>query len=158
MFDVKKTNNDLSLLSPFFRAKLKMALKDVWAAGYDLFVFEGWRSPSRQDYLYEQGRTSDGKIITNAKRWTSWHQYGVACDLVFKINNRWTWEPSYDKAADIMKNHGFEWGGDFKSFKDIPHFQITGGLTIQEAKAITEQHGVQALWIEIDGRKKSLLS
>lgn len=162
MFDPTKVNNDLNMLAPFFRLQLETALKEVHAAGYDLFVFEGWRSPARQSYLYEQGRTRDGKIVTNSKPWTSYHQFSLACDLVYKVNNRWSWSGDYDKPAEIMKRYGFEWGGDFKSFKDIPHFQITAGISTLEAKAIMDQQGLPALWILIEDRwnerKKSVLS
>lgn len=143
MFDPKKVNNDLMLLSPYFRLRLENALREVHEAGYDLFVFEGWRSPSRQGYLYEQGRTRPGGVVTNAKPWQSWHQFSVACDLVYKIGNKWTWEGDFDKPSVIMKSHGFEWLG---GSGDKPHYQITGGLSLREAKTITDMHGIQALW------------
>lgn len=147
MLDPKKVNNDLMLLSPYFRLRLENALRDVQEAGYDLFVFEGWRAPARQNYLYEQGRNREGKKITNAKAWESWHNFGVASDLVYKIKNRWDWSGDFDKPSIIMKGHGFEWLGHIG---DKPHYQITGGYTIQEAKAITMQHGVQQLWLLIE--------
>ena len=158
MFDVSKPNNDLNMLSPFMRVKLEIALRDLWANGIDMYVFEGWRSPSRQSFLYEQGRSAPGKIITNSKPWTSFHQFGVAIDLVYKINNRWSWEGDFTKPAQVMKKHGFEWGGDFKTFKDMPHYQITGGFTIQEAKAITDQFGVQAFWLAVNERSSKSIA
>ena len=160
MFDPKITNNDLNLISPFFKRRLEAALKEVWDAGYNLFVFEGWRSPSRQSYLYEQGRTREGKIVTNAKGWSSFHQFGCAVDLVYKLNNRWSWEGDFDKPSVIMMNHGFEWGG---KWGDRPHYQMTGSFSIQECKAIVDQHGVQVLWLVIEDKvlektKNKLLS
>lgn len=44
--------------------------------------FETYRSPFRQNQLYEQGRTIGGKIVTNARAWESAHQFGLAMDLV----------------------------------------------------------------------------
>lgn len=149
MFDILKPNNNLALLSPFFRTRIENALKDVHQAGYDLFIFEGYRSPQRSSYLYEQGRTREGKIVTNAKAWQSLHNYAVACDLVYKIKNRWTWEGDFDKPSLIMRDHGFVWGG---TWGDKPHYQLDGGLTWQECKAITDQHGLPVLWIEIENR------
>jgi len=57
-------------------------------------MFEGFRSPQRQDYLYQQGRSRPGNIITNARPWTSFHQYGLAADFVLFINNKWSWDTS----------------------------------------------------------------
>lgn len=150
MFDVTKVNNDLSLLSPFFRRRIELALREVHLAGHEMFIFEGWRSPARQNYLYEQGRTREGKIITNSKDWSSMHQFGLAVDLVFKTNNRWTWEGDFEKPSIIIKRHGFKWGGDFKSFVDRPHYQMDGGLSLPECRAITNQMGLQALWLKVE--------
>lgn len=149
MFEILKPNNNLSLLSPYFRSRIENALKDVHAAGYDLFIFEGYRSPQRSSYLYEQGRTREGKIVTNAKAWQSFHNYSVACDLWPKINNRWVFDFDYKKIRDIMVNHGFTCGMDFG---DNPHFQLDGGLKWQECKSITENHGLPAVWQNIEER------
>lgn len=149
--DPNKPNNDLRLLSPFFRTRIETALKEVHDAGYDLFIFEAYRSPQRSNYLYEQGRTREGKIVTKAKAWQSLHNYGLASDLVYKINNRWAWEGDFDKPAMIMKTHGFVWGG---AWGDKPHFQLDGGFTWQECKAITDQHGLPVLWLEVESRFK----
>lgn len=149
MFDPTKTNNNIELTSPFTRKALELALRDIWAENIDLFVFEAWRSPSRQNYLYEQGRSREGSKVTNSQAWQSWHQFGVAYDLVFKRNNRWSWEGDYTQAAEIMKKYGFKWGGDWG---DKPHFEMTGKISLQEAKAITDQHGIQALWQVIQER------
>lgn len=46
------------------------------------YIYEGYRSPERQDELYAQGRTKPGKIITNARAWQSSHQYSRAFDWV----------------------------------------------------------------------------
>jgi peptidoglycan L-alanyl-D-glutamate endopeptidase CwlK len=149
MLDPKKVNNDLMLLSPYFRYRIERAIKELHENGHDLFIFEGFRSPQRSNYLYEQGRTREGKIVTKAKAWQSLHNYSVACDIWPKINNRWVFEFDYKEAASIMKKHGFtcgiEWG-------DSAHFQLDGGFTWRECKAITESHGLPVLWKCIEER------
>lgn len=37
--------------------------------------------------------------------------------------------------ASIAKSMGFEWGGDWTSFKDYPHLQFNKGLTISQLRA-----------------------
>lgn len=98
------------------------------------------RTFAEQDELYAKGRTKKGLKITNAKGGQSIHNYGLACDIVLLYDNdgngtfeeaSWSMIRDYDKdgLADWMevvncfKEEGFEWGGDWKSFKDNPHFQ-----------------------------------
>jgi len=57
--------------------------------------------------------------------------YGHAVDLACSVKDqvRWDW-PLYDKLAKAMKAAAkkekvpLEWGGDWKTFKDGPHFQL----------------------------------
>jgi len=98
-----------------------------------LYVFEGYRSPETQQRYYEQGRTRPGNIITNVKPYGSWHQYGMAVDIVFQ-NSRGgpTWSKSsasWNRLGRIGQEVGFEWGGSWTKFKDKPHFQMVGSFT-----------------------------
>ena len=88
----------------------------------DFTVLEGVRSVSRQAVLFSRGATT-----TMHSR----HITGHAVDLGAYVLNevRWDW-PLYYKIADAMKKAAkdidvvIEWGGDWKSFKDGPHFQL----------------------------------
>lgn len=147
MLDPTKPNNDLNLVSPYFRSRIEKAIKILWDANHNLFIFEAYRAPNRSDYLYEQGRAAPGKIVTKAKAWQSFHNYGLACDLWPKVNNRWVFQYDYKPVAEIMRKLGFKCGIDFG---DNPHFQLDGGLSWQECKTITEQHGLPVLWQHIE--------
>jgi peptidoglycan L-alanyl-D-glutamate endopeptidase CwlK len=72
-------------------AKLEVALR---AEGIPLALYEGARSPFRQAELYARGRGvgETGKTVTRAKAWQSFHQFGIAADMVFQVNGAWTWE------------------------------------------------------------------
>lgn len=104
------------------------------------------RTFDEQSVLYEQGRTTPGKIVTNAKAGQSMHNYGLAFDIVLIIDEKtasWDMLKDFDgdKESDwievvkICKSYGWRWGGDFKSFKDYPHFEKTFGLNWPEMKA-----------------------
>lgn len=90
----------------------------------DFMVTEGLRTKERQKELVAAGAS---------KTMNSRHITGHAVDLVAYVNGiRWDW-PLYEKIAKAMKQAAYElnikieWGGDWKSFKDGPHFQIPWG-------------------------------
>lgn len=110
------------------------------------------RTFAEQDALFAQGRSKPGKVVTNAKGGQSYHNYGLAIDIVLILDKdkngtfetaSWDLKSDFDgdKKADwmevvqIFKRYGFEWGGDWK-FVDAPHFQKTFGKSIYELKAL----------------------
>ena len=98
-----------------------------------------FRSVTEQNALYNQRPK-----VTNAKGGQSIHQYGLAFDYVIlldKDNNgtfesiEWNVSNKYHKQViAFFKSKGYEWGGDFKSFPDYPHFQKAFGLSWQMLK------------------------
>jgi peptidoglycan L-alanyl-D-glutamate endopeptidase CwlK len=105
------------------------------------------RTFAEQDALFAKGRTKPGPRVTNARSGSSWHNYGMAIDIVLLVdkNNDGVFESvSWDVKADfdkdgkadwmeivrIFKEYGWEWGGDWR-FYDAPHFQKTLGQTIK---------------------------
>lgn len=135
---------DTSKLAPFFRERLELALAECKKQKLSVAVFEAYRSPERQDVLYAQGRINKKPIVTMAKGWQSWHQYGLAVDLAFKNGKSWTWEGPWSKVLAVFHDHGFESLSFEKS-----HVQITGKLTTKEAKKIVEEEGFLALWEKV---------
>ena len=111
------------------------------------------RTFAEQDALYAQGRTRlfDARgnrlgVVTKAKGGQSIHNYGLALDIVLiKDNKTASWEDNVDfdkdgkadwmEVVDILKANGWSWGGDWKSFKDKPHFEKTFGYNWQQLLA-----------------------
>ena len=106
------------------------------------------RTFAEQDELYAKGRTKAGKIVTNAKGGLSYHNYGLALDIVLLVDkdgNGTYEEASWDIKKDfdgdgksdwleivtIFKQHGWTWGGDWK-FVDAPHFEKTFGYSVRQ--------------------------
>lgn len=125
---------DRSKLHPQLNYKLGLLLKKCRKKGIFLIVTEGFRSKEEQDKLYAKGRTAPGNIVTNARgsSYSSQHQWGIAFDVAMnydvdgdgKITDD-TWNPKgFHEAAKIAKSIGLGWGGDWKSFQDIPHFYL----------------------------------
>ena len=88
----------------------------------DFAVLEGLRTKERQAQLVQAGAS---------KTLASRHLTGHAVDLGVLIEGvvKWDW-PLYDQLAKTMKAAAaelhlpIEWGGDWKTFKDGPHFQL----------------------------------
>jgi len=97
-----------------------------------LRVTQGLRTFAEQDDLYAKGRTAPGKIVTNAKGGQSYHNYGLAVDVVEIRNGQAIWDKNWSTISKIGIRNGFEWGGNFKSIPDNPHFQMTLGYSIPE--------------------------
>ena len=100
-------------------------------------ISQGLRTFAEQDALYAIGRTKPGKKLTNAKGGQSVHNYGFAVDIVLIIDGKeasWDTKKDWDgdKQSDwmevvvIFKKNGWNWGGDWISFKDMPHFEKKG--------------------------------
>ena len=99
------------------------------AKGIRIIITDGFRSIEEQDELYAQGRTKPGKIVTNRKGGESYHNYGLAVDFAIKLSSgRVLWDLKYDgnkngrpdwfEVAELAKELGFTWGGDWEKFTD----------------------------------------
>lgn len=101
----------------------RVVLRAAEISQIEFVVTEGLRTLDRQKKLYEAGAS---------KTMRSRHLDGHAVDLAARVGGeiRWDW-PLYDKLAAAMKNAAailgveIEWGGDWVSFRDGPHFQLT---------------------------------
>ena len=103
----------------------------------DILVTSTYRDAESQNALYAQGRTAPGKIVTNAKAGDSWHNWRCAVDVVPLVNGKPDWDGSHPIWAEIGrlgKEAGLEWAGEWHSFKELAHFQYTGGLTLAQLK------------------------
>lgn len=144
-YEPTRVNRDLDLLYPKFRRALDGGLDACHDAGIHIDIFEAYRSPQRQDYLYAQGRSEPGKVVTWVKGWGSWHQYGLAADLARHDEKDWSWNVDYPRIAKIMAQYGISWGGE----KDSPHFQMVPNMDMVMAQGLAKQFGVQWIWMQI---------
>ena len=95
------------------------------ANGIDIKIIGGTRTYAEQDALYAQGRTKPGKKVTNARGGYSNHNFGIAFDIgVFSGNNYLGKSPKYKAAGVLGMDLGLEWGGNWTSIVDQPHFQL----------------------------------
>lgn len=111
--------------------------------GYDYVALSGNRGEKEQNEIYAQGRTKPGKIITNARFGFSNHNFGIALDYGVFRDGKYIDEKSPSESetihravSKIASKHGIEWGGDWKSIKDYPHFEIKTGLSLSEKRKL----------------------
>ena len=109
----------LTGVHPDLVAVIKLAIK---LTSVDFRVGEGRRSAKRQRELVKAGAS----MTMNSR-----HLTGHAVDLIALVDGkvRWDWPLYHNIAAAVKRaaktlNIPIEWGGDWKSFKDGPHFQL----------------------------------
>jgi len=139
-------SHDLATLDPHVRELATKLLEQSAQAGIPLTVIFTRRSLETQDALYAQGRTTPGSIVTNARAGYSFHNFGLAFDVVptelLSLPN-WGDTPAQQAHTNVLwatvgklgMALGLTWGGDFKSIEDRPHFEWSGGLTLAELRA-----------------------
>jgi peptidoglycan hydrolase-like protein with peptidoglycan-binding domain len=140
----------LAKVNPELASRIRAMAADLKAQGIDIRVTDGLRTVEEQNALYEQGRTKPGNIVTNARGGSSYHNYGLAVDVVPMVNGKANYNVSADtwnKIGAAGKKYGLEWGGDFKSIVDKPHFQMSGGAgRARDWLPTYQQGGLQAVW------------
>jgi peptidoglycan L-alanyl-D-glutamate endopeptidase CwlK len=130
-----RTETNIKTLLPAAQEKAREFMAACLAAGITLKIIGGTRTYDEQNALYEQGRTTSGSIVTNARGGYSWHNFGIAWDIGIFVDSKYLDEsPLYAKAGAIGKSLGLEWGGDWTTIQDEPHFQLKLGMTLAECR------------------------
>ena len=147
------TSRDINDLHPVVRGKAVGLKASCLDAGIDLLIISTFRDFESQDGLYAQGRTKPGHIVTNARGGQSFHNFHVAFDVLPLRSGKPVWgtsgngidsDPTDDDKDDlelwqrvgaIGESLGLEWAGRWKRFREFPHFQFTGGLTLADFRA-----------------------
>ncbi|MFJ7855315.1 M15 family metallopeptidase [Peribacillus frigoritolerans] len=138
---------NLDGLHPIVREATEKLIEVCKEKGIDIIIAQAYRSIAEQNALYAKGRTQSqlraagldvepkpGPKVTNARGGTSYHNYGLAIDYCLKVDGKAIWSVNKDwrTVAEEAKKLGFEWGGEWKSFVDYPHLQMTFGLSIKD--------------------------
>ncbi len=139
---------DPARLHPSFRDRLASVIEKLEAEGIPFRVFEAWRSPQRQQYLWDQGRVRPGAIVTKAQAWESYHQYGLAADVVLFENGKWSWETGGNRAVWWKRLHEVGRGAGLEPLSfELPHLQIAG-TTLSTLKTGSYPAGGDDTWAE----------
>ena len=146
-------SRDVNKLRPDVMKNCKLFLKRCEAAGLNVLVVGTVRDKEYQELCYEAG--------TAKTRTPSFHAVVLAFDICNIVKGQEYSDLSFfEQCGEIGKKIGFEWGGDWQSFPDRPHFQWSGiyhehtskmiisgklppemesAMTLDEAKAIVQE-------------------
>lgn len=165
----------LASVNPQLANRVRLMAADLRAQGIDIIVTSGLRTHAQQTALYAQGRESLSRVnelrriagwgsisanenrsrVTNARAGSSLHNYGLAVDVVPLVNGQPNWNVSSDiwsKIGAAGKGQGMEWGGDFRTIVDKPHFQMTGGKSVSDLNRQYNANGgnLPAIWADVN--------
>ncbi len=108
-------------VQPYARALVRRAAQ----YGIGIKILSGLRTYEEQDELFAQGRTKPGRIVTNARAGFSNHNFGIAFDVgIFEGAKYLDESPKYKAVGVLGMDLGLEWGGNWKTIVDEPHFQL----------------------------------
>lgn len=135
----------IQTLNSAIQDSARIAINELDQMGIKVRVTRAYSTFQEQEELYAKGRTAAGSIVTNAKGGESYHNYGLALDVVEMkdgITPLWV-NPNWETIAKVFKKYGFEWGGDFTSIVDKPHFQKTFGYSTSKLLALATNTGTE---------------
>jgi len=122
--------SDVNMLYPRFRFLILRLFAEAKREGLNVRIYETYRSQARQRVLFERGHS---ELVKNGM-----HHFGIASDVVFlDEKDNYIWRGDWDKLGAIGRNLGLYWGGDWKTFKDNPHFQLVPATSEDQYRIIS---------------------
>jgi hypothetical protein len=97
-----------------FARDLVKLLQQAFESGYEVRVGEVLRTPEQQALYMQTGRS---------KTMNSMHLKKCAADLHFFKDGQLCYPPELGKFWESLSPSINRWGGNFRSFKDEPHFE-----------------------------------
>ncbi|RDV27798.1 M15 family metallopeptidase [Lysinibacillus capsici] len=123
MTSITTTCRDILELLPAAQTACRLLFQECFKAGIkNIFITETYRSQERQKYLYEQGRTRPGNIVT----WTlnSNHNSRLAWDIAVGPPKSLYDVTTLNRVGAIARKLGITWGGVWSAQIDRPHFEV----------------------------------
>jgi peptidoglycan L-alanyl-D-glutamate endopeptidase CwlK len=131
----KATLDRIAKLHPSVREEMKKIIDECnqsLKSRSQVRISQGLRTFAEQDELYNKRPR-----VTKAKGGQSIHNYGFAVDIVLIIDGitaSWDthkdWDndgiSDWDECVKVFAKYGWSWGGNWTSFKDMPHFDKIG--------------------------------
>ena len=138
MTSITTTCRDISELLPAAQTACRLLFQEYFKAGIkNVFITETYRSQERQKYLYAQGRTRPGEIVT----WTldSNHKSRFAWDIAVGPPQSLYDVVTLSRVVANAHRLGITWGGDWISKIDRPHFEVKPNWIIPKGYKIEGQ-------------------
>ena len=128
MTELAKPDRDPHNLTPDLLARWFRVRDRMLDAGHPIVLIEGRRSTERQAWLYAQGRTRPGPIVTRAKPGIGRHEpgpdgLGRAFDCAFAGPEPFSEKHPWELYGQACEAEGLEWGGRWRH-PDRPHAEL----------------------------------
>lgn len=120
-----RSEKAIATLLPEVQPLARALVQKAASVGITIKIISGLRTYAEQNALYAKGRTEPGPKVTNAKGGYSNHNFGIAFDIgVFEGNKYLPDSPKYKAVGALGVDLGLEWGGNWKTIVDQPHYQL----------------------------------
>jgi peptidoglycan L-alanyl-D-glutamate endopeptidase CwlK len=120
-----RSESNIATLLPEVQPMARALVQKAALSGVQIKIINGTRTYAQQDALYAKGRTAPGPRVTNARGGYSNHNFGIAFDIgVFAGSKYLSESPKYKAVGVLGMDLGLEWGGNWTSIVDQPHFQL----------------------------------
>lgn len=158
-----RTEANLATLTPNTQAVARKFLSAIiesnrLPSGWSVRIISGTRTYDQQNTLYAEGRTTPGRIVTNAPGGYSNHNFGIAFDLgIFNAKGQYIDDLSdsgamtekeissyYRMFPAIARPLGLTWGGDWISIDDEPHYELHPWPGLSEDQTLAKLRAMHA--------------
>lgn len=122
----KRSLNNLKGVHPLL---VKLMFASITNAPIDFVITEGVRTTQRQQELFRQGKSKCDGIKNKSKHQKKADGYGHAVDLYplpiqYKDIKPYKILSEHIKKIAKQLNINILWGGNFKTFVDMPHYEL----------------------------------
>lgn len=132
----ERSERNIATLLPEVQPIARSLVQKAALNGIQIKIISGFRTYAEQNQLYAQGRTEPGPKVTNARGGYSNHNFGIAFDVGVFEGRRYLGESVKYKAIGVLGTDlGLEWGGNWRSIVDQPHFQLRPSWAADYAEA-----------------------
>lgn len=154
----------LGEIAPQLAEKVRQMAQMLETENIVFRVTQGLRTWDEQQALWQKGRDEHGNvvdkasIVTKAPAGSSWHNFGLAVDIVPDDSSlagfQADWDidhPVWRRCILIGDSLGLASGAEWRSFPDWPHFQLTGRFPASptdEVRTIYKNLGIRGVWAE----------
>jgi hypothetical protein len=122
--------SDPELLEPITRDLVEGIIAAAEEQGFDLMIFETYRSQERQEQLFLQGATQLRRVGV--------HHFGLACDIVRSVNGEPSWKGDFSIVGQLAQSAGLVWGG-IGAIPVSTTVSLTS-LTCRDAPSLDKRH------------------
>lgn len=157
---VTTTCRDLAELLLTAQTASRLLFQECFKAGIkNIFITETYRSQERQNYLYAQGRTRPGQIVT----WTlnSNHKSRLAWDIAVGPPQSLYDVTTLNRIGAIARKLGITWGGDWVGSIDRPHFEVKSSWKVPkgyklEGQVIVPSNSKMKVQLIVEDKKEEI--